>query len=290
MAKKRNTQPIPKLSQFVADGKPTEFCWEYITTLAKVVASKYFAKYFEYFDNDDLVSLAITDAVAFVIKVASQNTDDDIHNIRNVLFTRIRNTLSNFIFRSNKLISTDDEILDNTVVYPKSSRIKSDLYDLYDLYIDSMDSFRSVCLRTWLLFKTNGTNKKYFINDDNNDINDWKIYSEIKNMKSPCDLLLAYDKYTDDQIEDLANRLDNITGQNYFSTLYQLLGDKFLAFLDVFQEDKFTIPSTSLVKNILTDVSIIDDHTNGLSDDDISLKYNKSLSSVKRIIQSKCIV
>ena len=55
MAKKRNTQPIPKLSQFVADGKPTEFCWEYITTLAKVVASKYFAKYFEYFDNDDLV-------------------------------------------------------------------------------------------------------------------------------------------------------------------------------------------------------------------------------------------
>ena len=96
MAKKRNTQPIPKLSQFVADGKPTEFCWEYITTLAKVVASKYFAKYFEYFDNDDLVSLAITDAVAFVIKVASQNTDDDIHNIRNVLFTRIRNTLSNF--------------------------------------------------------------------------------------------------------------------------------------------------------------------------------------------------
>ena len=44
------------------------------------------------------------------------------------------------------------------------------------------------------------------------------------------------------------------------------------------------------MKNILTDVSIIDDHTNGLSDDDISLKYNKSLSSVKRIIQSKCIV
>ena len=49
MAKKRNTQPIPKLSQFVVDGKPTEFCWEYITTLAKVVASKYFAKYFAKF-------------------------------------------------------------------------------------------------------------------------------------------------------------------------------------------------------------------------------------------------
>ena len=285
MARHRRANALPKLSEMVVNGKPTRLCWDYLFTLAKVVTFKYFAKYLEHFDREDLVQLATSDAVAFAVKVSSLNSDNDIKNIRNVFFTRIRNTLSNFVFRSNKLVDTEDDVLDKQIVYPKSFELKADLIDLHDLSIDSINSFREVTLRTWLLFKTNGTNKKYYINDNNNDIEDWEAYSEVRNMKSPCDLLPLYDNYTDDQIEQLADKLDSVTGQNYFNTLYQLLGDKFLAFLDVFQEDKFSIPSTMLVKHLLTDMSIREDYANGMSEEDLSTKYRKSLNTIKRILR-----
>lgn len=285
-----NPFPMPKLSELVVNEKPTELCWNYCSTLSKIVVTKCFSKYVEHFDKDDLSALATADAVAFSLKVAARRTDSDIKNIRNVLFTRMRNTLSNFIFRSNKLVNTEDEVLDKQIVYPKSFELKSDLISMYDLSIDSIDSFRSVVLNTWKLFKSNGSRRKYFISESNDDLKDWEAYSEVRNMKTPCDLISSYDNYSDDQIEALADKLDDTTGQNYFNTLYQLLGDKFLAFLDVFQEDKFTIPSTTLVKHILTDMSICDDYDNGMSAEDISTKYNKSLSSVNKVIASREVI
>ena len=279
--------PIPKLSEFIHDGQPTDFCWEYISNLAKAVVAKCFSKYLEHFDRNDLLQLSTADAVSFIIKIGATQTDDDILNIRNVLFTRMRNTLSNFIFRSNKLVSTDDEILDLQVVYHKSTDIKSDLIDVESLNIDSIDSFRTVCLRTWKLFKTNGAKQHYAITNESDDIEDWESYSEVKNMKTPCDLISYYNEYTEDQIEELASKLDAVTGQNYFNTLYQLLGDKFLAFLDVFQEDKFNIPSTALVKNVLLDISICEDNDSGLSVDDLATKYGKSTKTIERILRSR---
>lgn len=293
MAKKTSNSTInqnPKLSEFVIDGEATEICWKYISTLSKVVVSKYFSKYLEYFDKDDLVSLAISDAVEFIKKVASSRKDEDIKNMRNVLFTRIRNTLSNFVFRSNRLVSTADEILDRHIVNPKFDDVNSDLIDLHDLSIDSLESFREVSLRAWQLFNKNGAKQKYTVTNDTDYIEDWEAYSEVRNMKSPCALISEFNNYTEDQIESLAEKLDNVTGQNYFSTLYQLLGDKFLAFLDVFQEDKFNIPSTSLVKHILTDMSIFEDHSNGLSVSDLSNKYHKSESSIQKIIASREVI
>ena len=71
MARHSNATPIPKLSEFITDGKPNQTCWDYISTLSKVVVSKYFSKYTEYFDRDDLISLATSDAVAFTIKLYS---------------------------------------------------------------------------------------------------------------------------------------------------------------------------------------------------------------------------
>lgn len=293
MARTKSSNPkqvIPKSEEFVTDGKPNKFCWDYIETLAKVVVAKYFAKYFTLFDKDDLVSLAITDAVSFFQKTIDSGAYKNMQNVRNVLFTRIRNTLSNFIFRSNKLVSTDDEILDLVVVYPKTNSIKHDVLDLQDLSINSIDDFRTISLKAWNLYKPNAKNVKYTINDSNNSINDWETYSEVKNMKSPCDLLSIYDYYTEDQIENLANKLDSIAGQNYFNTLYQLLGDKFLAFLDVFQEDKLDIPSTTLVKNLLIDDEVIADYSDGLTISELANKYGKSESSIKRILNSQEII
>ena len=58
------------------------------------------------------------------------------------------------------------------------------------------------------------------------DIKDWEAYSEVKNMKTPCDLISIYDDYTEDQVENLAKCLDASLGQNYFDTLYQLLSSQ----------------------------------------------------------------
>lgn len=281
---------LPKLSELVVNGEASQLCWDYIFTLSKVVVSKYFSKYLEYFDREDLAQLATADAVAFIKKVSLTQKDEDIRNMRNVLFTRIRNTVSNFIFRSNRLVNTDDEILDKQIVYPKSFSINADLIRMDDLSIDSIESFRDISLRVWKFFKTNTAKREYFINDNNNSIDDWKSYSEVHNMRSPCDLINSYDKYTDDQIEALADKLDSVTGQNYFSILYQLLGDKFLAFLDVFQEDKFNIPSTTLVKRLLTDMSIYDDYDKGLDVDALSNKYGKSHKVIQRVIKSRDVI
>lgn len=287
MARKKKAYTNPSFNDFFTDGEPNELCWNYISTLSGVVVSKYFSKYLIYFDREDLVSLAISDCASFINKVRELNHSDEIKNLRNVLFTRIRNTLSNFVFRSNKLVRTEDEVLDKFYVYPKSFEIKSDLVSLYDLNIDSIDAFRSVTNRAWKIFLTDSAKQKYFINNNNNDLKDWKTYSEIRNMKTPCDLIDSFDRYTDDQIEALADKLDSVTGQNYFSTLYQLLGNKFLAFLDVFQEDKFNIPSTMLVKHLLTDMSICEDFDNGMSTEDISNKYNKSLTTINKVIAAR---
>jgi len=290
MARKKNTHANPSFDEFFTDNEPNQLCWNYITTLANVVVSKYFSKYLIYFDREDLVSLAISDCVAFVKKVRSLNHSDEIKNLRNVLFTRIRNTVSNFVFRSNKLVRTEDEVLDKFYVYPKSFEITSDLIDMHDLNIDSIDAFRLITLKVWNIFLTDSAHQKYFINNDNNDLKDWETYSEIRNMKTPCDLINSFDKFTDEQIEALADKLDAVTGQNYFGTLYQLLGNKFLAFLDVFQEDKFNIPSTMLVKHLLTDMSICEDFDNGMTAEDISTKYNKSLSSVNKVIAARKVI
>lgn len=284
-----NSASIPRISDFLTDGIPNQKCWEYISTLANVVITKYFYKYLEHFNKEDLCSLATTDCVAFFKKVAASNSDAETNNLRNILFTRIRNSVSNFVFRSNRLVSTEDEVLDRCVVYPKSFEIKSDLIDMHDLTIESIDSFRDISLRTWNLFKSNGSrsNSKDGLLDD---VKDWEAYSEVKNMKTPCDLISIYDYYTEDQIENLAKCLDASLGQNYFSTLYQLLGDKFLPFLDVFQEDKFNIPSTSYIKNLLIDLSILEDHDDGLSIEDLSNKYDKTPVVIDRILKSKDVL
>lgn len=109
-------------------------------------------------------------------------------------------------------------------------------------------------------------------------------------MKSPCDLISLYNKYNEDEVETLAIKLDDLFGQNYFSTLYQLLGDKFLAFLDVFQEDTFKVPATNTVKTILLDLSICNDYASGTPVDKLALKYKKPDYVIERIIESRDII
>ena len=81
------------------------------------------------------------------------------------------------------------------------------------------------------------------------------------------------------------------TASSYSEALQMLANYTFdLAFLDVFQEDKFNIPSTSLVKKILTDMSIFEDFDKGLTVETLSNKYNKSQKVIQRVIDSREVI
>ncbi len=94
------------LDSFVKDSKITDYGWSYISNLSKTVAFRYYRTY----DTEDLISLATTDLADFLLVIASG--DNIPRSIRNVLFTRARNSMSNYLYHRRKSVPTEDEILD----------------------------------------------------------------------------------------------------------------------------------------------------------------------------------
>ena len=84
------------LESFIKDSKITEYGWRYISSLAKTVAFRYYRTY----DTEDLISLAITDLAEFLLLIESG--DNVPRSIRNVLFTRARNSMSNYLYHHKK--------------------------------------------------------------------------------------------------------------------------------------------------------------------------------------------
>lgn len=247
------------LSDFIVNSKLTENGWVYIYDLSQVVVLKYFHKYFNSFDKDDLIQLGVSDCASFLIKL--ENSELEIRNIRNILFTRIRNTVSNYIFRSSKMISTEDTLMDLNIVTPFENEDSEDLcYNTENLIFNNVDELRSTTL------------------------NSWKIYLEFHSMKKPCDLISINNTYDESDIETLASVLDSTSDSNYFTTLHGLLGDLFLVFLDIFQEDRFKIPSTILVKKKLEYIKIYKDSKH-MSVADLASKYSKSETSILKILE-----
>lgn len=79
-----------------------ENAWQYITSLADVVIHRYYRTY----DVEDLVSLVVVDAAEFLLRV-EQNMDSGAmvpRSIRNVLFTRMRNVASNYLYKLRRLV------------------------------------------------------------------------------------------------------------------------------------------------------------------------------------------
>lgn len=279
-----------KLEDLIVDGNPTEFCWNFVTKLSNAIVSKYFSKYTSFFSREELTQLAICDSVDFAKKLYDLDAGGSIKNVRNVFFTRIRNTLSNFVFRSNRLVPTEDITIELSKKSEKpASAIIPDIHKdefisvLGDL-TESLDSVRGITAKTWLYFLESTPVSKYTINYTNNSLDDWISYSEVKNMKAPCDLINAYDTYSEDQVEVLSEKLDTLAGENYFNILYQLLGDKFLAFLDIFQDSEFKVPAATQVKKMLKNIAINDDYNDGVSIEDLANKNNLSPEAINKII------
>ena len=94
------------LDLFIKDSKVTPYGWEYITKLCKTVAFRYYRTY----DTEDLISMAIIDLADFLLLIEQGNNVP--RSIRNVLFTRARNAMSNYLYHRRKDVPTEDEILD----------------------------------------------------------------------------------------------------------------------------------------------------------------------------------
>lgn len=94
------------VADFVVERELTPMFWEYASSLALVVAKRYYRTY----DVEDLVSCAVVNLAEFAMTLEA--SDVVIRNIRSYFFTRIRNTMSNYVYSASKSVSTDQEILD----------------------------------------------------------------------------------------------------------------------------------------------------------------------------------
>jgi hypothetical protein len=97
---------VDTLDLLVKSGQVTPYGWQYISTLCKTVAYRYYRTY----DVEDLISMATIDLADFLLLIESG--DNIPRSIRNVLFTRARNSMSNYLYHRRKTVPTEDEILD----------------------------------------------------------------------------------------------------------------------------------------------------------------------------------
>lgn len=103
---KQSKDKFPKqLSELVKDHEITPIGWDYISSLSKVVVMRYYRTY----DTEDLISLSIMDLAEFLLILEN---GENPRNLRNVLFTRSRNTVSNYLYHKKKYVPTDDVELD----------------------------------------------------------------------------------------------------------------------------------------------------------------------------------
>lgn len=117
--------------------------WLYLDSLCKTVISRYFWQY-----ADDLQSLALVDVAEFILNVLSTN-EDRPKNLRNVLYTRIRNTCCNSVYHNTHIEaqSTEDKVLD----LERSRHNADDILSTLDLdyNFETVEQARLLSLKVW---------------------------------------------------------------------------------------------------------------------------------------------
>lgn len=137
------------LESFIKDSKITDYGWEYITKLSKTVSYRYYRTY----DTEDLISLAITDLAEFLILIEQGNNVP--RSIRNVLFTRARNSMSNYLYHRRKAVPTEDEVLDT---HTSKEYITEDLPFKYEF--STLEEAHLLSLKLWRLYEGEKDNSK----------------------------------------------------------------------------------------------------------------------------------
>lgn len=81
----------------------------------------------------------------------------------------------------------------------------------------------------------------------------------------------------------LADVLDCLSKSNVYKVLEQLFGDEFLTFLDVFQEDTFTVPTARAVLLRALYIKLYNDSAT-MSIESLAKKYKRKPEMVEKII------
>lgn len=139
------------LEAFVNDSKITKKGWDYICNLAKTVAYRYYKTY----DTEDLISLAITDLADFLILL--EKGKEKPRSLRNVLFTRARNTMSNYLYHHRKAVPTEDDILDTHL--SKEYNSKHCIYEF-----STLEEAHLLSLKLWRIYMGS---KEFFCSSSN---------------------------------------------------------------------------------------------------------------------------
>lgn len=109
------------------------------------------------------------------------------------------------------------------------------------------------------------------------------MFRVVERMLREPGKLILYGNMSVKEQEQLSDLLDNLSGTNTFKVLQQLIGDKFLCFLDCFQSDTINVPSLSKIIKRIEYIKIYNDYK-FYSIDYIAKKYHKKTSVVKNII------
>ena len=97
-----------RLCQFLNPDKGlTEFGWLYLQMLAYSVSGKHY----RYEDQASLNTLAVSDCAEWLDKKV-RHFKGAIANLRAILYTRMRNTMSNNLYKDNRYLPTEDIVLD----------------------------------------------------------------------------------------------------------------------------------------------------------------------------------
>lgn len=124
---------------FDKDGNITEYCWTFVQNLSYLVASRYY----KFKDKEDLVSASLVDVVSFIKANRNNHT---IRNVRSYIFTRIRNVMSNYLYKRIREDYVGDEKLIN---------IESDTpeCEVVDYEFDTVEEAREVAMKLWSIYE-----------------------------------------------------------------------------------------------------------------------------------------
>lgn len=128
----------------------SDFGWDYNHKLCIVVAQRFFS----FADKEDLVSLAVIDLAEFILRTLVDG--DTPRSVRNVLFTRARNVMCNYLHHIKKVCSTDD-----TILALETSPHNADDYNVcFDYNFSSLEEAHSLSLKIWCLYRFKKLNKR----------------------------------------------------------------------------------------------------------------------------------
>ena len=135
-----------RLDQFLdPESGLTEFGWLYLQMLAYSVSGKHY----RYEDQSSMNTLAVSDCAYWLDKKV-RHFNGKISNLRAILYTRMRNTMSNSLYKDNQYIPTEDTTLDRNFS-PTTLVIECDEVDpfLLDYSFRDVKEARLLSLKLW---------------------------------------------------------------------------------------------------------------------------------------------